>query len=93
MHNKILIIAMSLAVVGCAGSRFSFERARQVEVGMNEEQLTKLMGKPYSVVSSGDTQTWIWSYANALTGGSKSVSFIMKDGKVESLPTIPKGFK
>jgi len=91
-HTLFLIFVLQL-LTSCAGSRFSYKNARQVEVGMNEAQITQLMGAPYSVVSKGDTQTWIWSYANALTGRSQAVSFIMKDGKVESLPTIPSSFR
>jgi len=56
---------------------------------MTEQQVTKLMGRPYSVVSKGEEQIWIWSQANGLTGSSQSVSFIMRDRKVVSVPTIP----
>lgn len=79
-------------IIGCAGTNFKYDSARKVQIGMTEDKLTELMGKPYSVVSKGDTQIWIWSYANALTGNSQSVSFIMKDGKVYNLPTIPASF-
>lgn len=91
--NKLIIAAICLFIAGCAGSSFKYDNARKVEVGMTERQLTALMGKPYSVVSKGDTQIWIWSHANAFTGNSQAVSFIMKDGVVESLPTIPASFK
>lgn len=90
--NKIIMAAVCLLLVGCAGSSFKFDEARKVELGMTEAQLTNLMGSPYSVVSKGDRQIWIWSHANALSGTSQSVSFVMKDGKVVSLPTIPKSF-
>ncbi|MGZ5056681.1 MAG: hypothetical protein ACXWAT_17295 [Methylobacter sp.] len=92
MKNKLIVAAVCLLFAGCAGSSFKFDSARKVEVGMTEGQLTNLMGSPYSVVSKGDHQIWIWSHANALTGKSQSVSFVMQDGKVISLPTIPKSF-
>jgi len=86
------LIAAAL-LSGCAGSRFKMANARKVEVGMTEQQVTKLMGRPYSVVSKGEEQIWIWSQANGLTGSSQSVSFIMRDRKVVSVPTIPDSFK
>ncbi len=92
MKNKLIIAAACLLFAGCAGSSFKFDEARKVEVGMTEAQLTNLMGSPYSVVSKGDHQVWIWSHANAFSGNSQVVSFVMKDGKVSSLPTIPKSF-
>lgn len=87
------MVAVALALlIGCAGSSFKFDDARRVEVGMTESQLTQLMGKPYSVTSRGDTQIWVWVHYNGLTGGMNKISFIMKDGKVYSVPTIPKSF-
>lgn len=81
------------ALCACAGTRFSYDRVRQVQVGMTEEDLTRLLGRPYMVTSKGDTQIWIWSYANGLTGSSKSVSFSVKEGKVSEVPAVPKSFK
>lgn len=91
--NIGLTLVLAAALVGCAGTKFSFERARQVQVGMSETQLTELMGKPYMVKSTGDTQVWVWSHANGLTGGTQMVSFEVKDGKVSSVPSIPAAFK
>lgn len=86
-----LIIAAALLLVACAGTPFTFGDAAKVRVGMTEQQVTNLMGPPYSVVSKGESQMWIWSHATAF-GGAKSVSFEMKDGLVTTVPTIPKAF-
>ncbi|MES2116822.1 MAG: hypothetical protein V4578_16795 [Pseudomonadota bacterium] len=90
--KKILVTMLTLAIIsGCAGTRFSWDQARMVKVGMTEAELTSLMGRPYMVSTKGDVQLWIWSEASAF-GGSRSVSFPMKAGKVSSLPTIPASF-
>lgn len=86
-----LIIAASVLLAACAGTPFTFDEARQVKVGMTEQQVMDLMGRPYSVVSKGDSQMWIWSHASAF-GGSQVVSFELKDGKVITVPHIPGAF-
>jgi hypothetical protein len=91
---KTLTVALGAALLtACAGTKFSFEQARQVKVGMSEAEVTERMGKPYMIKSQGDTQVWIWSHANGLTGGTQMISFEMKGGKVESVPVIPATFK
>ncbi|TBU75196.1 outer membrane protein assembly factor BamE domain-containing protein [Phytopseudomonas daroniae] len=89
-----IIISVLLAAVlyGCAGTNFSFDKARQVEVGMTEAQVQQLLGRPYTVVSRGGSQLWVWSHGNAF-GGSRSVSFEMQNGQVVSVPEIPSSFK
>ena len=94
MRIKVLLVAVVVALLtACAGTKFSFDQARQVKVGMSEAEVTELMCKPYMIKSQGDTQIWIWSHANGMTGGSQMISFEMKAGKVESVPTIPASFK
>lgn len=97
MNRSLAIICaaalLTLVAIGCAGTRFSFDSARQVRVGMTEAEVTKIMGRPYSVNSRGDVQVWIWSQANGFTGAHQSVSFPMRDGKVESVPKIPESFR
>lgn len=87
----VLIMAAVALLVACAGTPFTFGEASRVKVGMTEEQVYELMGNPYSVVSKGDSQMWVWSHATAF-GGAKSVSFEFKDGRVATVPTIPKAF-
>lgn len=84
---------LALVLSGCAGTSFSYDEARKVKLGMTEDQVTQIMGQPYSVVSRADGQMWIWSYANGMTGASRVISFRMVGGKVVEVPTIPSSFK
>jgi len=84
---------LALLLSGCAGTSFSYDDARKVQLVMTEEQITQIMGPPYSVVSRADGQMWIWSHANGMTGASRVISFRMVDGKVVEVPTIPMSFK
>lgn len=91
---RILISAvLAIAVLsGCAGTNFSYDEARRVEVGMTEAEVMRIMGRPYTVVSRPDGQMWVWSHANAF-GAAKSVSFRLKDGRVVEIPDIPETFR
>lgn len=95
MRNTALAFLLLALVTlsGCAGTDFSYEEARKVQVGMTEDQVVQIMGPPYSVVSRADGQMWVWSHANGMTGASRVVSFRMKDGRVVEVPTIPASFK
>lgn len=89
-------LATLLAVTffaGCAGTNFSYDKARQVQVGMTEGELIELMGKPYSVIARSGSQMWVWSYANSLSGSSRAVSYELRDGRVVSVPEIPGSFR
>ncbi|WP_145257008.1 outer membrane protein assembly factor BamE [Pseudomonas sp. DE0157] len=89
--RHLLFAAMAMALVGCAGTPFTFGQASQVKVGMTEDQLYEIMGNPYMVVSQEDGQRFIYTHATAF-GGAKSVSFETKDGKVTKVPYIPKDY-
>ncbi|RMM55062.1 hypothetical protein ALP96_00269 [Pseudomonas savastanoi pv. glycinea] len=90
---KAYVLASIALLAACAGTDFSYDAARKVQLGMSEDQVVQLMGPPYSVVSRVDGQMWVWSHANGMTGASRVVSFKMKDGKVVEVPTIPSSFK
>lgn len=91
--KSISILVFAAALSACAGTKFSYEQARRVQVGMSEQEVVSIMGKPYSVVSRPEGQVWVWSYANGMSGRSRAVSFIMKDGKVAQAPSIPESFR
>lgn len=91
--RTLLALLLASSIAACAGSPFKFENARKVTVGMTQSELTNLLGKPYLVTSRGQDEIWVWSHANGLTGGAKSVSFVIREGKVVSVPTIPDSFK
>ena len=92
--SKFFAVAvLALVLSGCAGTSFSYDDTRKVQVGMTEDQVTQIMGPPYSVVSRADGQMWVWSHANGMTGASRVISFRMLDGKVVEVPPIPTSFK
>lgn len=92
MRNFISAFVVMAALAGCAGTNFSYDQARRVQLGMTEAEVMQVMGRPYSVVSRPDGQMWIWSRANAF-GSAKVVSFRLKDGKVVEVPDIPDSFR
>ncbi|MBC3345451.1 outer membrane protein assembly factor BamE [Pseudomonas sp. SWRI196] len=91
--NFVVTAILALVLAGCAGTNFSYDDARKVKVGMTEDEVTQIMGPPYSVVSRADGQMWIWSHANGMSGASRVISFRMVDGKVVEVPVIPSSFK
>ncbi|WP_420233312.1 hypothetical protein ACN079_02045 [Pseudomonas sp. ABY48] len=91
--NFAVTAVLALVLSGCAGTNFSYDDARKVKVGMTEDEVTQIMGPPYSVVSRADGQMWIWSHANGMSGASRVISFRMMDGKVVEVPVIPSSFK
>lgn len=93
MKSNLAAALFAALVTGCAGTSFSFDDARRVQVGMTEDEVREIMGRPYMVRTKGDKDVWVWSHANGLTGGSQVISFIFKDGKVESVPRIPESFR
>ena len=92
MKKILMLVAFLVSLTGCAGTPITWDKARQLQVGMTEAQVTALMGPPYMVASKPDGQRWVWSHAVAF-GGASSLSVTMKDGKVVEVPVIPTSFK
>lgn len=86
--RAIFVFLLALALCACAGTQFEWSQARKVQVGTTEAELTALLGKPYMIKTRGDTQVWIWSYADGFVGRTGMVSFEMKDGKVTAVPNM-----
>lgn len=84
-------VIVAVVLSSCAGSSFNWDQARSIKTGMTEAQLVDVMGKPYMVTARGDSQIWVYSHANAFAG-AKSVSFILKDGRVVETPVVPQAF-
>jgi len=93
MMRALVTLLLIAALSGCAGTNFSYDNARKVQVGMTEAQLIQLMGRPYMVTTRGNEQMWVWSRANGFTGLSRAVSFKMKNGVVSEIPVIPESFR
>lgn len=60
---------------------------------MTTSEVQEIMGRPYFITSKDGQEIWVWSYANGMTGASRSVSFVFRDGSVESIPEISDSFK
>lgn len=92
--KNLIAFLFALSLTACAGSGgIKWDNVRQVKQGMTEQQLTNLMGRPYSVTSKGDgTQIWVWVHVNLLTGTS-SLAIPMKEGLVIADMKIPDSFK
>lgn len=86
------MFSIAALMYGCAGSKFSFDEARRVKIGMTTSDVQSIMGRPYRVTARDGKEIWIWSYANGLTGAHQSISFVFTNGIVESVPTIPASF-
>ena len=86
--KRTIALFLAFALAACAGTRFEWSQARKVQIGTTEAEPMGLLGKPYMVKTQGDTQTWIWSYADGWTGKHGLVSFPMKDGKVTTVPNM-----
>lgn len=78
-----------LMFVGCAGTRFTWDQARQLKTGMTKPQVLAVMGEPYLKTYSAGNEKWIWSHSDFL-GDTKAVSILFADDTVTSVPPIPR---
>lgn len=90
---KRLIIAVFIALAGCAGTPINWDEARKLKAGMTETEVTAIMGPPMMVRSQAGGMVWVWSHVNGLTASSNVVSVVLRDGKVVEAPVIPSSFK
>jgi hypothetical protein len=87
------IVALCAALAGCAssGTKFEWDNASKVTVGMTEADLVATMGgRPNAVTTRGNVQGWTWIYvsANPLEVGTRRVSFGLTDGRVTAVPNL-----
>lgn len=87
--TTFLLIAL---LMGCAGTRFSFENARQLSAGMTEAEVVKTMGRPYRTTVRGDIKIMTWVFVNGITGANRSMALPFKDGKLTETPRVPDDF-
>ena len=81
-----------LALVGCVGTTFKWDTARQVHVGMTKSEVTQIMGKPYIVSTVGQDEVWTWAYGTGIGSGA-AFKIILRDDKVTQVPKIPAEMK
>lgn len=91
MKTLLSIFVAAVLLCGCAGTYFTFDKAKQVQVGMTEAQVETILGSPYMITSGKDGCRWIYSYADGF-GTARSISFVLVDGKVSEVPAIPDRF-
>ena len=94
----ISLIVSSLLLVGCAGTNFSWENVSTVKLGDTGSEVTKKMGgKPNGVsaarIDGKVVEKYVWVFVNGMAGTSKTVSFVLTDGKVTSIPVVSQGIK
>lgn len=77
----------------CAGSDFQWDKARQIQVGMSEEQVTTLMGPPTEARTQTYGLAWSWAYHNPREGSARAVSVVFRDGRVVNGPGVPESFQ
>lgn len=82
MKNLILAVVVAAGLVGCAGTNFNWNNARQIKEGMSEQQVLSLLGKPNMTTSTPNGLIYVWSFANGFTGTARSVSVIRPLAKV-----------
>lgn len=92
--KMIAAIILAISVTACAGSgKINWNNARQVKLGMSEQQVTALLGRPYSVTAKPDgTQIWVWVNANGMTGSTSSIAIPMKGGVTTADLKVPDSF-
>jgi len=90
--RRFAVVLAMLAAVGCAGTPFDWGAARQVKIGMTEQEVEAIMGAPYLIKSAPEGTTWIWSYANLATQ-VRTYSITFKGGKVVAIPSLPESYK
>lgn len=96
MYKTLSAVVLALALSACAtaGSKIDWNNARQVKAGMTQQEVSTLLGKPYSVTATGDgTQRWVWVYVNGFSGAHQSAALSFKDGKVVKAFEIPDTFR
>ena len=90
--KALLSVVILVVLCGCAGTHFTWDKADQVKMGMKDDEVIKIMGKPYLVNAFHDYTEWIYAYGD-MFGSARSVKYNFDlDGKVTSTPRIPKSF-
>lgn len=92
MRQALNALLTATVLTACAGTPFDWDDARKIDVGMTEQQVTALMGKPYLVKSQNGQLIWVWTYVDTFMG-TRTVSVIFKDGVVSEAPPVPSSFK
>jgi hypothetical protein len=80
-------------------TNFKWDSARALKAGMTRQEIIERMGPPNQITvqntAEGLKETYIWFYITYDLFGtnSKSVSAVLLNGKVISVPTVPDSYK
>lgn len=89
----VLPVLAAALCVACTGSDFQWSKARQIQPGMSQDQVSALMGSPTGVRTRDEGAVWTWTYLNPGTGSARSVSALIRDGHVVDGPAVPESFR
>ena len=93
MKTIIAALCLITLICGCAGTYFTFDKAAQVKVGMTENEVNDIMGKPYGIATQGDKTTWVYVFVDGIGGRQRNVSYVFNsEGQVVEVPRIPQSF-
>jgi outer membrane protein assembly factor BamE (lipoprotein component of BamABCDE complex) len=90
--KNIIVGAVLLLIVACAGTPFKWDDARRVQIGMTQAEVKGILGKPYSVATQNGNVIYVWSHANAF-GGHRVLRIDFRGGVVIAAPEIPEDWK
>jgi hypothetical protein len=95
--KRILAIAFIAATLaGCAigSGSIDWNEARKVKAGMDKQQVTALMGKPYMKTSNAKgLEVWTWMHVSPITFASSRAHLTFRDGTlISGFPDIPEDF-
>jgi hypothetical protein len=98
MTRTIVATLCVISVVASAGCwsapKMTWKNARLIQAGMTTNEVTQLIGKPYSVIAVSETkQRRVWVSLEGFTYATKSLSIDFENGKVIAPPPIPDEFK
>ena len=86
--KPLIFLMAALLLSACAGTAFKWDDVQRVEVGMTQQEVISMIGKPNLVMAQGDSTILAWSHATAF-GSVRSVSIAFgKDGKVKAKPPL-----
>lgn len=86
---SVSLIVTSAVMASCAGTPFKWEDTEKIHVGMSEDEVIAILGKPHSRTASNRLVICTWSFATAF-GGARAVSYSFRDGKLVGTTTMGK---
>lgn len=92
MNRRMMLCALPAALAACAGTNFSWDKARQLEVGMKPADVEAIMGPPNNVKSTPEGMIWVWVWVN-LTSETRTLSVVFKNGVLAKVPEIPDSYR